>query len=274
MRPERHRKMTNEITILCVDDEPSILSSIKRLFLDDNYAILTAGSGEEGLEILGNMPVQIVISDGRMQGMKGSEFLKEVSRQWPETVRIALSGHADPASIVAAINEGQIYRFLPKPWSDVELKMTVANAVEKYLLVKRNRELTEDLWRQHGELERLLRENTEALNVRTGMLAARQNILDAVPAGILGLDLDDTIVLCNARWAEISGNQPVLLEPAAKVLPASAYACIQELKQKGKVARTVEINNIPCHLLGVLMSVNNQKGIILTLIRKDDLPQG
>src|SRR5664280_964688 len=118
--------MNREISILCVDDEESVLNSIKRLFQDDNYGILTAGSGEDGLKILEQTPVQIIISDGRMYGMTGSDFLREVCKRWPDTVRIILSGHSDPASIVSAINDGQVYRYIPKPWNNDELRAAVA----------------------------------------------------------------------------------------------------------------------------------------------------
>ena len=111
--------------ILCVDDEQNVLRSLTRLFLDDPYEILTAASGAEGLLILdqtGTVPV--VISDYRMPGMNGVEFLSEVRKWWPETVRIVLSGYADTGAIVSAINEGQIYRFVAKPWNEDELQVT------------------------------------------------------------------------------------------------------------------------------------------------------
>ncbi len=73
-----------------------------------------------------------------MPNMNGVEFLREVRTRWPDTVRIVLSGYADTASIVSAINEGEIYRFIPKPWNDDDLKVTIANAIERYHLLKKN----------------------------------------------------------------------------------------------------------------------------------------
>ena len=80
--------------------------------------------------------------------------------RWPETVRIVLSGFADTASIVSAINEGEIYRFIPKPWNDDELKVTIANAIERYYLLKPNMELTAELVKVNEELKGLLEEKT------------------------------------------------------------------------------------------------------------------
>jgi two-component system NtrC family sensor kinase len=137
--------MSEEIKILCVDDEQNVLNALKRLFIDNDYSIFTAVSGQEGLNILEQEHAQIIISDYRMPGMNGVEFLKEVCNLRPDTVRIVLSGYADAAAIVSAINEGQIYKFVPKPWNDDELRVTVANAIERYFLYKKNKELGAEL---------------------------------------------------------------------------------------------------------------------------------
>jgi len=157
--------------ILCVDDERNVLRSLERIFLDDDYEILTASSAEEGLRILeDNGPFQVVISDYRMPAMDGVEFLKEVYRRWPDTVRIVLSGYADTAAIVSAINEGRIYKFIPKPWNDNELRVTVANALERYALQKRNRELLAELSRANDELEQKVKQRTSELELRNHAL--------------------------------------------------------------------------------------------------------
>ncbi len=138
--------MAEHVTILCVDDEANVLKSLKRLFLDEDYEILTAESGKEGLVLLEQrQPVQVLISDYRMPAMDGVAFFKQVHERWPDTVRIVLSGYADTAVVVAAINEGQIYKFIPKPWNDDELKVAIAQALEWYFLVKAKNELNEQL---------------------------------------------------------------------------------------------------------------------------------
>jgi two-component system NtrC family sensor kinase len=266
--------MGEEITILCVDDEANVLKSIKRLLLDENYTILTAGSGEEGLKLLKRAHVQLIIADYRMPGMNGIEFLREVRRHWPHTIRIVLSGYADTASILEAINEGQIYKFIPKPWNDDELKVAISNALESYFLAKKNMELTEELQRQYKELEKLLYEKNDNLELRTGMLKSHQNILDSIPVGILGVDLNDIVIQCNAKWLEISGASPAIIsEDAERVLPQEILKCIEAVKQKGKIAEKRTINGVMCYILGEHLTIKKQRGILLSFIRESDLSE-
>lgn len=265
--------MEEEITILCVDDEQNVLNSIKRLLLDENYSLLTARSGEEGLEILRKTHVQLIIADYRMPGMNGIEFLREVREYWPDTIRIVLSGYADTAAIVGAINEGQIYKFIPKPWHDDELKVAISNALESYFLAKKNAELTDELRQQYKELEKLLREKNENLELRAAMVASHQNILDSMSVGILGIDLDNVIIRCNAKWEEISGDKPCLSKHIEQVLPEHILRFIEEVKQKGNAIEKCEINGSMCYMLGSYMSINKQQGLIISLIRENDLVQ-
>jgi len=172
--------------ILCIDDEPNVLRSLTRLFLDDRYEILTASSAADGLSILDRAgPVPVVISDYRMPGMNGVEFLSEVRKRWPETVRIVLSGYADTAAVVSAINEGQIYRFIAKPWNDDELRAAVASSLERYDLGRQNVELSAELRRKNAELMALNRdlelrvaERMEALTTQNRRLIESLGILN------------------------------------------------------------------------------------------------
>lgn len=138
--------MGESIKLLCVDDERNVLRALERIFMDDDYEVLTAASGEEGLVLFAANPdIQVVISDYRMPGMNGVEFFRQVCEKYPDTVRIVLSGYADTAAVVSAINEGQIYKFVSKPWSDEELRQTVAKAVESFALHHQNQELANEL---------------------------------------------------------------------------------------------------------------------------------
>jgi two-component system NtrC family sensor kinase len=266
--------MGDEIKILCVDDEAHVLKAIKRLLLDENYSILTAGSGEEGLKLLKRNHVQLIVADYRMPGMNGIEFLRQVRNDWPDTIRIVLSGYADTASILDAINEGQIYKFIPKPWNDDELKIAISNALESYFLAKKNMELTKELQKQYKELEKLLHEKNDNLELRTGMLQSHQNILDSIPVGILGVDLDNILIQCNAKWFEISGASPTIIsEYAERVLPREILQCIESVKQKGKISEKRKINGVMCYILGEHMKIKKQRGILLSFIRENDLFQ-
>jgi two-component system NtrC family sensor kinase len=151
--------MNEPIRLLFVDDEPGILQSIERLFLDAGYTIVTAPSGREGLSILeAGPPVHVVVSDYRMPVMNGVEFLRAVARKWPDTVRIVLSGYADTPSVIGAINEGGIYKFISKPWNDDELRIAVANAATLYFLQHRIAELLKELKAKDDVIFRLREE--------------------------------------------------------------------------------------------------------------------
>lgn len=268
--------MNEEIKILCVDDEQNVLNALKRLFLDEEYTILTAASGEDGLKILKREEVQIIISDYRMPGMNGVEFLKEVCKCWPDTVRIVLSGYADAAAVVSAINEGQIYKFIPKPWNDDELKVAISNTIERYYLFKKNLELTEELQKKNNELTRLNKELESHLAFRSKALSIQQNILDAMPVGIIGIDFSNTIVLCNSTWIDITNtNWQLLGQNIGAVsggLPEDIKDFIEEVKNKDKTIKKVEINGIYGRLSGAIMDYSDtQKGIILIFSREDDI---
>lgn len=116
--------------ILFVDDEPSILKSLERLFFDSDYEIFTAGSGEEGLQILTKYPVDIVMSDMRMPGMDGHQFLKTVKNQYPSTTRLILSGFADEREIINSLIDGSSNFYMLKPWDSKELSEKIAKVFE------------------------------------------------------------------------------------------------------------------------------------------------
>ncbi|HPP46665.1 MAG TPA: EAL domain-containing protein, partial [Accumulibacter sp.] len=115
-------------TLLLVDDEVHILSSLRRLFRREGYQILTANSGTEALDLLATRPVQVIVSDARMPDMDGSELLAKVCKLYPDTVRLMLSGYTDMRAVTRAVNSGELYRFLTKPWDDDELIEAVREA--------------------------------------------------------------------------------------------------------------------------------------------------
>jgi diguanylate cyclase (GGDEF)-like protein/PAS domain S-box-containing protein len=126
-------------TLLLVDDEPGILSSLKRLFRRDGYTLLTAESGMEALELLASNDVGVVISDARMPQMSGGEFLGKVRELYPDIVRMMLSGYTDLKSVTNAVNRGELFSFLTKPWDDAELLETVRDAFHHYELRHKGR---------------------------------------------------------------------------------------------------------------------------------------
>jgi DNA-binding NtrC family response regulator len=143
--------------ILLVDDETNVLSALKRALFDEPLEIITATSAEEALEIMKGQHFKAVISDERMIGMQGSEFLAQIREQHPDTIRIMLTGHATLEAAMKAVNQGEIYRFFSKPWNDHDLKFAIRSAIEKYDLEAENRRLLATIKSQAVELNGLER---------------------------------------------------------------------------------------------------------------------
>jgi two-component system sensor histidine kinase/response regulator len=153
--------MSNKILI--VDDETANLRALERLFRDD-YEVLTAGSGAQALELLGQHDVAVLITDQRMPEMTGIELLKKTVPLRPRMVRIILTGYTDVTALVEAINCGQVYRYVGKPWNNEELKLTVKRALEHYETNKKGYELTltnERLVSTVREIQRLANESVD-----------------------------------------------------------------------------------------------------------------
>lgn len=157
-------------TLLLVDDEASILSSLRRVFRPGGYQILTAESGAAGLEILEREPVDLVISDMRMPEMDGSQFLEKVRARWPEATRILLTGYADITSTINAINKGEIYRYISKPWDDNDIVLVVRDALERKRLQAENVRLLALTQAQNEELRDLNASLEERVKQRTAEL--------------------------------------------------------------------------------------------------------
>ena len=131
--------------LLFVDDEPAILNAVRRLFRREPYEVETANDGPQGLDAFRRFRPAVVVSDLRMPGMTGVDFLAKVREIDPECVRIMLTGCTDLPAAEAAINQGEVWRFLTKPWNDEDLRATIAAAIERRRLVDENRLLTDKL---------------------------------------------------------------------------------------------------------------------------------
>ncbi|NQU08917.1 MAG: response regulator [Candidatus Abyssubacteria bacterium] len=141
--------------LLFVDDEQNILKSLERLFLCEDYEIVTATSGEQALERLNNGEVSLVISDQKMPGIRGVELLGRIKDVSPDTIGILLTGHADMRVAIEAINSGVVYKYIEKPWDDEQCKLAIKRALEQYDLIQKNRRLTGIIQEQNEELKYL-----------------------------------------------------------------------------------------------------------------------
>ena len=164
--------------VLFVDDEENILKSLKRLLVDEDIDIFTAISGEQGLEVLRETPdIGLIISDQRMPGLLGAEFLKQARDIAPDALRIMLTGYADINATIDAINKGGAYRYISKPWNDEEMISTIRDALRQSRLISENKRLTALVERQNEELKEWnnnlkgrVMEQTAAIRMRSNEL--------------------------------------------------------------------------------------------------------
>jgi response regulator RpfG family c-di-GMP phosphodiesterase len=164
--------------ILLVDDEPNILTSLRRLLRAEGYALRAADGGAQALAMLDEEPADVIVSDMRMPHMSGAEFLKQARERWPGTVRILLTGYADMASTVAAVNEGGIHAYLNKPWDETQLLQTLRGAVERKRLTDERDALLELTARQNKELSFLNEGLEDAVRARTAELKQTAQFLE------------------------------------------------------------------------------------------------
>ncbi len=206
MRDKKH-------TILCVDDEKNILNSLKRLLRKEDYRLLTASGGKEGLKKLAAEEISLVVSDHRMPGMSGTEFLQKVKSQYPDIIRIILTGYTEVDAITESINRGHIYKFLLKPWNDQNLILEIRQALDQYDLVKANKKLHDEVIKKNAELERinenlemLVRERTRDLEVQNHALELSRTILEDLTFPVIGISDESMIVLLNRAARSFTGR--------------------------------------------------------------------
>jgi response regulator RpfG family c-di-GMP phosphodiesterase len=181
-RAEPATRTAGRARVLVVDDEPSILNAVKRVFRGQRYEVLTATSGKDGLALLEQEPVALVISDMRMPEMDGAQFLEQVFSRWPDTKRILLTGYADASATIAAINRGKIWRYVAKPWNDDELIITVEQALAHRDLMHEIARLTELTRQQNDELKVLNEGLEQKVAERTVQL---QNAINSLKQGFV-----------------------------------------------------------------------------------------
>jgi response regulator RpfG family c-di-GMP phosphodiesterase len=228
---------TKKNVLLFVDDEANILAALKRVFRKTGYEIHTASSGEEGLDILKQHPVDLVMSDQRMPGMTGVEFLKRVKELYPDTLRIVLSGYSEVSTITSAINEGEVYRFISKPWNDKELKQTIEHSLEQHKLRKQNELLLEKVSEQNEKL-RILNEDLERLvQERTGELVMSQKILENLPVSVIGVDEEKTVAYVNKAAREMWRDKgiPLMGVMVGRVFDESVEDIVEQARTGGRL---------------------------------------
>ncbi len=150
--------------LLIIDDETEIVKALRRQFRRQ-YTVYTAESAQAGYEVMTSVPIHAIISDQRMPGMNGSEFFSKVKHEYPDAIRLLLTGFADVQAVIAAINDGNIFRYITKPWDPLELDTIVREAFERHDLILSNRSLLHNLRRANDLLEARVAERTAELSL-------------------------------------------------------------------------------------------------------------
>jgi len=197
--------------LLLVDDEENILRSLKRALRRGNWAIEVAPDGARGLELLRSFRPAVVISDFRMPGMNGVQFLTHVKELSPRTQRIMLTGQADQRAIEDAINSSEIFRFVAKPWNDQALLLTVQSAFEQAELLEENERLVDLTRAQNEALRALNHELEERVEQRTRMLAGAkrewERTFDSIDTPLAVVRTEDHgVKRANVAYARVAGR--------------------------------------------------------------------
>jgi response regulator RpfG family c-di-GMP phosphodiesterase len=156
--------------VLCVDDDISILNALQRLLMAAGFGVVTATNGKQALALMEKQDFAVILTDMRMPGMTGPEFLQLAAQRAPESQRLILTGYADLDSTINAINQGQIQRYVQKPWRNDELLLLLRDSVEKYQLLRQNRELQRKLALQNNSLKALNHQLEQHVSKRTAQL--------------------------------------------------------------------------------------------------------
>ena len=255
-------------TLLLVDDEPNILASLKRLLRRDGYHILTANSGQEGLDVLASNAVDVIVSDQRMPGMLGADFLRKAKLLCPQTIRIMLSGYTELQAVTDAVNEGAIFKFLTKPWEDHQLREHIAEAFrlkgiddDNVRLNAQLRDANQALAAANAAMQALVSQQQHQISRDEVSLGIAREVLQFLPLPVIGLDDEGMIAFINASAAN-------LFERGAALLGNEAALVLPQLFDGQDTPRLVAINGQPYVVAVHPMGLHSRsRGSLVTLSR-------
>src|SRR3954452_13791234 len=173
-------------TLLVVDDEVDVLESLRHLF-HRTYRVLTASSGDQALEQLRKNDVHLILSDQRMPGMSGDVFLSQARRLQPDAIRMLFTGYADIQAVINAVNEGQIFRYILKPWDAAELEGVIRQAAEQYDLLAERKRLIAELQTANARLTRANEELALAGQLKSAFIEVASHEFNTPITLVLGL---------------------------------------------------------------------------------------
>ncbi len=213
--------MAEHPKILCLDDEPEILNSLKRVFRKE-FDVHTFEKGADALVALSEHVFPVVISDMKMPEMDGVEFLSKAKDIQPDSSRILLTGYSELDSIAGAVNNGEIFAFISKPWDNNEIKLLVENALAKYQLLQNNRKLSEELDSSHEKLQAMNQQLEKTVATRTKMLKQKALLLKKATQkqrrffkqilDLIGVIIEDRAGHENGHSKRVAAHSKVLAE--------------------------------------------------------------
>jgi FixJ family two-component response regulator len=251
--------LSDRQTLLIVDDEVNILSSLKRLLRQDGYHILTAQSAAEGFDVLAMHPVQVILCDQRMPVMSGTEFLGKVKDLYPDTIRIVLSGYTELQSVTDAVNQSAIYKFLTKPWDDTQLRGHIEEAFRRKGMADENRRLDMEVRAANNELaavnrqlEDVLQQQQQQMRRDEASLHIIREVLQHVPIPVIGLDDKDEIAFVNSAAQTLFKNSGAILGGDVRQLMPGVLQAMHDANGDGKCVAEWEVQlfQVMSHVMG------------------------
>ena len=258
--------------VLCVDDEAPIRNALRRVFLDDGWDLHFADGGEAGLKVMRERGVDLVLSDFRMPGMDGVEFLKRAKEIQPDCMRIVLSGYADINLIVSALNEGEVYRFIPKPWNDGELQHNIRKALDHQRADRQNRRLAEELRQLNADLELKVEARTAELSEKNRTLRFARVVLELLPMPVLAVNASCVVAFANAKARDLFADLgPELVgRPAPTIFEPELGAAVHQARRAGDAGQNGSDRVLPMVLdgeaVGAIILIRDEDPLDLELI--------
>ena len=268
--------MNKENQVLFVDDEESIVDGIQRLFVKEHYGIIATTDIEHARKALAQEKIKIIVCDHRMPVMLGVKFLQEVKANHPDVIRILFTGYADFPMVEEAINQGEIYRFISKPWKTTELLATVRQAIAHYDLVEENKGLFAETKRRQDELEISNKKLVDMYKIQREFTSTVSHELRTPLASIkIAIDL-----VCKRMAGEINREQEEVLARAQKSVEhlQQLVTDILDLSkiESGKMQMDFKIQNINAAIEEVIYAqqdVAKSRGLYLRAELDKDLSQ-
>lgn len=272
LAPAALRQPAPSRRLLLVDDEPNILAALQRLLRRDHYEVFCAGSGAAGLEVLAQHCVDVIVSDQRMPGMLGVDFLRQARAICPGSIRIMLSGYTELQSVTDAVNEGAIFKFLTKPWDDGQLRGHIAEAFSIKETADDNQRLHLELRSANLELaaanrklEQLLLEKQEQISLDETALQGARDLMEHLPIALVGVDDNGMIAFANACARRLFGAQVAMLGNAESLLLQRQGAGDSDLAVPASYA--TDIHNIAYDITRYPMGERSaSRGTLLTIV--------